>query len=499
MNRGTDMGSSIDGGDSSASGQAAPLDLVIRNGTVATAGDTVRCDIGIRDGRIVALGEALGRAESVIDATGRLVTPGGIDSHCHMDQQPWEGQATVDDFRSGTLSAACGGTTTVIPFAMPLRGQSLRAVVDDYHRRAEGKAVIDYAFHLVVSDPSPQMLGQDLPALIRDGCTSFKVYLTYEGLALADEEVLNVLDLAKREGAMVMVHAENDAVVRWLTERLLATGKTGIRHHVDAHPSIGDREATHRAISFAELMDVPILITHVSHRDGAEQIRWAQTRGLKIYGETCPQYLFLSAEDIAGPGNGHAGHHGHAHGMEGAKYVCTPPPREKANQEHIWRALQNGTFQVLSSDHSPYRFTDKIKGGPNTPFTKVPNGVPGIELRMSLLLSEGVGKGRITLNQFVALTATNAARIYGLYPRKGTIAVGADADIAIWDAEREWTVSHSLLHDNCDYTPYEGMRLRGWPLTTLSRGEIVWNGSEPQAKPGRGQFLRCDLPAAPRP
>jgi dihydropyrimidinase len=480
---------------------ATSFDLLIRNGTVATAGDVVRCDIGIRGGRIVALGEQLGPADEVIDATGRLVTPGGIDSHCHMDQQPWEGQATVDDFRSGTLSAACGGTTTVIPFAMPIRGQSLRAVVDDYHVRARGKAVIDYAFHLVVSDPSPQILGQDLPALIRDGCTSFKVYLTYEGLALADGDVLNVLDVAKREGAMVMVHAENDAVVRWLTDRLLAQGKTEIRHHLAAHPSIGDREATHRAISFSELMEVPILITHVSHRDGAEQIRWAQTRGLKIYGETCPQYLFLSSEDIEGTGNGHGEHHGHghAHGMEGAKYVCTPPPRDKANQEHIWRGLQNGTFQVLSSDHSAYRFTDKIKGGPNTPFTNVPNGVPGIELRMPLLLSEGVGKGRITLNQFVALTATNAARIYGLYPRKGTIAVGADADIVIWDAEREWTVTHSLLHDNCDYTPYEGMKLRGWPIMTLSRGEMVWDGGEPLGTPGRGRFLRCDLPEVPRP
>jgi dihydropyrimidinase len=465
----------------------ASFDLLIRNGTVATAGDTVRCDIGIRGGRIVALGEQLGRAENVMDATGRLVTPGGIDSHCHMDQQPWEGQQTVDDFRSGTLSAACGGTTTVIPFAMPLRGQSLRAVVDDYHRRANGKAVVDYAFHLVVSDPTAQVLGQDLPALIRDGCTSFKVYLTYEGLALADEEVLNVLDLARREGAMVMVHAENDAVVRWLTDRLLAKGQIQIKHHLAAHPSIGDREATHRAISFSELLDVPILITHVSHRDGAEQIRWAQTRGLKIYGETCPQYLFLSSDDID------------MHGMEGAKCVCTPPPRDKSNQEHIWRGLQNGTFQVFSSDHSPYRYVDKIKGGPDTPFTKVPNGVPGIELRMPLLLSEGVNKGRITLNQFVALTATNAARIYGLYPRKGTIAVGSDADIAIWDTEREWTVTHGLLHDNCDYSPYEGMKLRGWPVMTLSRGETVWSDGKPHGAPGRGQFLRCDLPEAPRP
>ena len=470
---------------------AAPFDLLIRNGTVATAGDVVRCDVGIRGGRVVALGEDLGKAEETIDASGRLVTPGGVDSHCHMDQQPWERQATVDDFRSGTTSAACGGTTTVIPFAMPLKGQSLRAVVDDYHRRANGKAVIDYAFHLVVSDPSPQVLGQDLPALVRDGCTSFKVYLTYEGLALDDTQVLNVLDFARREGALVMVHAENDAVVRWLTDRLLAEGKTGIEHHLSAHPHIGDREATHRAISFSELLDVPILITHVSHREGAEQIRWAQTRGLKIYGETCPQYLFLSAEDIAG--------HHHDHALAGAKYVCTPPPRDKANQQYIWQGLQNGTFQVLSSDHSAYRFTDKIKGGAKTTFANVPNGVPGIELRAPLLLSEGVGKGRISLNQFVALNSTNAARIYGIYPKKGTIAVGGDADIVIWDTEREWTVTHELLHDQCDYTPYEGMRLKGWPVMTLSRGEIVWDGKEPVATPGRGQFLRCDLPETPKP
>jgi len=464
-----------------------PLDLIIRGGTVATAGDVVRCDIGVRGGRVVALGEDLGRAERVIDATGRLVTPGGVDSHCHMDQQPWNGQATVDDFRSGTISAACGGTTTVMPFAMPLRGQSLRAVVEDYHQRARPKAVVDYAFHLVVSDPTPQLLGQELPALIRDGYTSFKVYLTYEGLALGDGEVIEVLDLARREGALVMVHAENDAVVRWLTEKLLRAGKTAIKHHLDAHPSIGDREATHRAISLAELVGVPVLITHVSHRDGAEQIRWAQDRGLKVYGETCPQYLFLTADDIA------------AHGLEGAKCVCTPPPRDRANQQHIWRGLQNGTFQVFSSDHSAYRYVDKIKDGPDVPFTMVPNGVPGIELRLPLLLSEGVGKGRLSLEQFVALAATNAARIYGLYPRKGTIAVGSDADIVIWDRERQWTVRRELLHDNCDYTPYEGMTLTGWPLMTLSRGEVVWSDGEVLAQPGRGQYLSCDLPAPPRP
>jgi len=462
------------------------FDLVIRNGLIATAGDVFRCDIGIRGGRIMALGHDLGPTEEIIDAAGKLVTPGGIDSHCHMDQQPWEGQVTCDDFRSGTISAACGGTTTVIPFAMPLRGQSLREVVDDYHRRAGPKAVIDYAFHLVVSEPTPQLLGQDLPALIRDGCTSFKVYLTYEGLALSDHEVLEVLDVAARERAMVMVHAENDAVVRWLTERLIQSGKTHVKHHLDAHPAAGDREATHRAITFSEVTGVPLLITHVSHRAAAEQIRWAQDRGLKIYGETCPQYLFLSAEDIE---------HG---GIEGARCVCTPPPREKANQEHMWRGLANGTFQVFSSDHSAHRSEAKMQEGPTTPFTRVALGVPGIELRLPLLLSEGVGKGRLTLNQFVQLGSTNAAKIYGLYPRKGTIAVGADADIAIWDTEREWVVSRDLLHDNSDYTPYEGMKLRGWPEMTISRGEVVWNDGAFNAAPGRGQFLRCELPAETR-
>ena len=462
------------------------FDLIIRNATVATASDLFRCDIGIKDGHIAALGDDLGRAEQVIDAAGKLVTPGGIDSHCHMDQQAWEGQKTCDDFRSGTRSAACGGTTTVIPFAMPIRGQSLRAVVDDYHARAKGKTLIDYAFHLVVSDPTPQVLGQELPALIRDSCTSFKIYLTYEGLALNDYEVMEVLDLALRERAMVMVHAENDGVVRWLTDRLLQSGRTEVKYHLAAHPAAGDREATHRAITFSELTGVPILITHVSHNAAAEQIRWAQGRGLKIYGETCPQYLFLAAEDIE------------AHGMEGAKCICTPPPREKANQALMWQGLQNGTFQVFSSDHSAHRYTEKIKGGPKAPFTSVALGVPGIELRMPLLMSEGVGKGRIDIHQFVALTATNAARIYGLAPRKGSIAVGGDADLVLWDREREWTVTHDLLHDNCDYTPYEGMKLTGFPVLTLSRGEIVWQDGEVKGEPGRGRYLACDLPEAPR-
>ena len=466
---------------------AKKLDLIIRNGTVATAADVFRCDIGIRDGRIVALGDDLPAADESIDAAGKLVVPGGVDSHCHMDQQPWEGRETADDFRSGTISAACGGNTTVIPFAMQIQGQSLRAIVDDYHERARSKAVIDYAFHLIVGDPTPQVMGQELPALVRDGCTSIKIFLTYERLALSDYQVLDVLDFARREGAMIMVHAENDDCIRWLTDRLLAAGRTALKYHVAAHSAIGEGEATHRAIALSELTDVPILITHVSARQSAEEIRKAQDRGLRIYGETCPQYLFLTADDID------------THDMEGSKYVCTPPPRDKDNQQYIWRGLQNGTFQVFSSDHSPCHYADKTSGGPKTPFHKVPNGVPGIETRLPLLFSEGVGKGRITLNQFVALGATNAAKIYGLHPRKGTIAVGADADIAIWDTEREVTIRNEMLHHNTDYTVYEGMTVRGWPAMTLSRGEAVWRDGEMRGKPGRGRFLPCDLPNPPRP
>jgi dihydropyrimidinase len=464
----------------------AKLDLKITNGTVATAADVFQCDIGVRDGRIVLLGNELPAAEKTIDAKGKLIVPGGIDSHCHMDQQPWEGRVTADDFRSGTISAACGGNTTVIPFAMQVRGQALRPIVDDYHERARSKAVIDYAFHIILGDPTPQVMGQELPALVRDGCTSIKIFLTYDLLVLSDYQVLEVLAFARREGAMIMVHAENHDCVRWLTERLLVSGNTDIKFHGKAHSPISDREATHRAIAFSELVDVPILIAHVSAGQVAEQIRWAQDRGLRIFAETCPQYLFLTEDDMD------------SHDMEGAKYVCTPPPRTKMDQEHLWRELKNGTIQVFSSDHSPICYSEKIRTGRRTPFHKIPNGVPGIETRLPLLYSEGVGKGRITLEQFVALGATNAAKIYGLYPRKGTIAIGSDGDLAIWDTEREVTIRNDMLHHNADYTAFEGMKVKGWPVTTISRGEVVWSDGEVLGKPGRGRFLPCDPPNPPK-
>ena len=457
------------------------LDLVVRNGTVVSASDTMACDVGVRDGRIVALARDLPRAKREIDASGRLVLPGGIDSHCHIDQQSSFGVMCADDFDSGTVSAAFGGTTTIIPFAAQHRGQSLREVVEDYHARAAPKAVVDYAFHLIISDPTEQVLGQELPALIRDGYTSFKVYMTYDLLRLDDFQMLDVLDLARREQAMVMVHAENHDVIRWFTRRLLDRGHHLPRYHAVSHPRIAEGEATSRAISLSELIDVPLLIVHVSAGEAIDAIRDGRSRGLRIYAETCPQYLFLTAKDLD------------REGMEGAKYCCSPPPRDEAAQEAVWRGLEDGTFEVFSSDHAPYRFdaSGKLAQGPNAAFKDIANGVPGIELRLPLLFSEGVGTGRIDLNRFVALTATNAAKLYGLYPRKGSLGVGADADIAIWNPEREVTISAELLHDNVGYTPYEGRTVRGWPETVLSRGRVVIADGTLEVERGSGEFLPC--------
>ena len=466
---------------------AEPLfDLVIRNALVATASDTFLSDIGIQDGRVEQLGRALGPGSREIDAAGRVVTPGGVDAHCHLDQPMPPPSRMADGFDSGTRSAACGGTTTVIPFAAQHKGQSLRAAVQDYHARAEGRAHVDYAFHLIVSDPTPQVLAEELPALIAEGYTSFKVYMTYDDLKLDDGQILDVLEVARRHGAMAMIHAENADCIEWLTRRLEAAGRTAPRFHGHARPMLVEREATHRAIALSQLVDVPILIVHVSGKDAVEQIRWARGHGLQVYAETCPQYLFLTAEDL-----------GIDDSYQGARCVCSPPPRDKANQEVIWQGLADGLFTVFSSDHAPFRYDapeGKKPGGREVPFAHIPNGIPGLETRMPLLYSEGVLEGRISLNKFVELTATNPAKAYGLHPRKGTIAIGSDADLVIWD-ERERVLRNADLHHNVDYTPYEGQRLRAWPGMTLSRGEVVWDGREFIARRGRGQFLRCGIPS----
>ena len=462
------------------------FDLVVRNARVATASDTFECDIGIRGGRIAQLGLALEAGAREIDAANRVVTPGGVDAHCHLDQPMAPPLRMADGFESGTRSAACGGTTTVIPFAAQEKGQSLRAAVQDYHARAEGRAHVDYAFHMIVSDPTPKVLAEELPSLIAEGYTSFKVYMTYDDLKLDDGQILDVLDVARQHGAMAMVHAENADCIEWLTKRLEAAGRTAPRFHAHARPMLVEREATHRAISLSQLVDVPILIVHVSGKEAIEQIRWARGHGLKVFAETCPQYLFLTAEDL-----------GIDDSYQGARCICSPPPRDKANQEVIWDGLADGLFTVFSSDHAPFKYDSpegKKPGGQEVPFRHIPNGIPGLETRMPLLYSEGVLAGRISIHKFVELTATNPAKAYGLHPRKGTIAIGSDADLVIWD-ERDVVVSNAQLHHEVDYTPYEGMKLKAWPGLTLSRGEVVWDGTAFHGRTGRGKFLRCGPPA----
>lgn len=468
----------------------AEFDTVIHGGMVVVESGSTMCDVGIRGGRVAALGSELGSAVQTIDASGRLVLPGGIDSHVHLAQPSGPGIVMADDFESGTRAAAFGGNTLVMPFCIQEKGKSLRAALTEYHAKADGRCYVDTSFHLVISDPTESVLGQELPAVVADGYTSFKIFMTYEALKLADYEILRVLAVARETGALVMVHAENDDAIRFLAERLERAGRTAPMSHALSRPIPVEREATHRAISLAELLDVPIMIVHVSNGQAMEEIARAQARGLRVHGETCPQYLVLKASDIAGLE------------IEGAKLVCSPPPRDAASQEACWDGLRRGIFSVFSSDHCPFRYDDEHgkrapRGRAN--FRYVPNGIPGIETRLPILFSEGVGKGRISLEQFVSLTSTNHARMYGLYPQKGTIAVGSDADIILWDPDRRVRISREILHDACDYTPYEGIEVTGWPVLTMVRGSMVVRDGNLVGKKSLGRHLPRELPASALP
>ena len=381
-----------------------PLDLVLRNADIVTAGDRFSADIGVRGGTIVAIADALPRASADIDVDGRMVTPGGVDGHCHLDQPMSDGSVMADDFASGTRSAACGGTTTIIPFACQIRGRSVRAAVDDYHHRAAGKALIDYAFHLIVTDPTPQVLNEELPALIAAGYSSFKLYMTYDDLKLNDRQILELLAVARREGAMAMIHAENADCIAWLTEQLLDAGISTPIGHALSRPMAVEREATHRAIALAEVIDTPVLIVHVSGREAIEQIRWAQGPGVSIYAETCPHYLFLTEESLAG-------------GFGAAGCICSPPPRDEANRQAVWdglRTARSTSCRPITRRSCAMVLRANRLRVPTSPFNQVPNGIPGIETRLPLLMSGGVATGRIEPQTFVALTATNPARLYGL-------------------------------------------------------------------------------------
>ncbi|MEH3062139.1 MAG: dihydropyrimidinase [Methylobacterium radiotolerans] len=460
------------------------FDLAIRGGTVVTASDTVRADIGVRGGRIVAVAEGIADAARVIDASGLLVLPGGIDSHVHIAQDSGPGIVMADDFASATRAAAAGGTTCVMPFALQPRGASLRGAVDAYRASAEGQCHVDVAIHMIISDPTEAVLGQELPALVADGYTSFKVFMTYDDLVLNDRQLLDVFHVARRQGARVMVHAEGYDAIRYLSERLERAGETRPYGHALSRPEIVEREAAHRAISHAELIDLPIVIVHVSGREATEQIAWAQGRGLKIRAETCPQYLTLTAEDMKGLGQEDL--------MAGAKYVCSPPTRDVESQEAVWSGIRRGIFDVISSDHCPFRYDDpqgKLNPRGKTSFRWIPNGIPGIETRLPVFFSEGVSKGRISLNQFAALTATNHAKLYGLYPRKGSIAPGFDADLTLWDPNRRETIRQANLHHGSDYTPWEGFDVTGWPVMTIAGGQVIAEDGRVLSEPGRGRVL----------
>ncbi|MDH3030957.1 dihydropyrimidinase [Methylobacterium fujisawaense] len=460
------------------------FDLAIRGGTVVTASDTVRADVGVRGGRIVAVAEGIADAARVIDASGLLVLPGGIDSHVHIAQDSGPGIVMADDFASATRAAAAGGNTCVMPFALQPRGASLRGAVDAYRARAEGQCHVDVAIHMIISDPTEAVLGQELPALVADGYTSFKVFMTYDDLVLNDRQLLDVFHVARRQSARVMVHAEGYDAIRYLSERLERAGETRPYGHALSRPEIVEREAAHRAISHAELIDLPIVIVHVSGREATEQIAWAQGRGLKIRAETCPQYLTLTAEDMKGLGQDDP--------MAGSKYVCSPPTRDVESQEAVWSGIRRGIFDVVSSDHCPFRYDDpqgKLNPRGKTSFRWIPNGIPGIETRLPVFFSEGVSKGRISLNQFAALTATNHAKLYGLYPRKGSIAPGFDADLTLWDPNRRETIRQANLHHGSDYTPWEGFEVTGWPVMTIAGGQVIAEDGRVLSEPGRGRVL----------
>ncbi|MGM4926632.1 dihydropyrimidinase [Tardiphaga sp. 804_B3_N1_9] len=453
-------------------------DLVIRGGTVATSSDVFAADVGITGETVVALGSGLAAGKTEIDATGKLVLPGGVDAHAHIEQLSAAGIMNADTFESATRSAAFGGTTSVISFAAQHVGMDVREVVTDYTALAKKGAMIDYAFHIIVSDVTDKVIAEDIPALVREGHSSIKIFMTYDRLKVDDEKLLDILAAAREAKALVCVHAENHGVIAWMVKRLIDKGYTAPKYHAVSHARVSESEAFTRLIAFSELLDQPVMIFHVSTREGAAVIREARGRGVKIFAETCPQYLFLTAEDLDKPGT------------EGAKWMCSPPARTTDDQEALWQALSLGDLQLISSDHAPYRYdeTGKLRAGPNPTFKQVANGLPGLEVRLPLLFDAMVSKGRLGLSKFVELTSTAPAQIYNL-PKKGSIAIGNDADIAIWDPARKVTLTDEMMHDLTGFSPFSGRTVIGWPEKVLLRGRVLVDGDTFTSKPGEGRLM----------
>ncbi len=453
------------------------MKTLIKNGNVVTAVDNYTADILIEDDKVSVIGRRLDmEADKTIDASDKLVIPGGIDPHTHMEL-PFGGTSASDDFRTGTRAAAHGGTTTIIDFAVQNHGESLIQAVDNWHKKAEGKTAIDYGFHLITTD-LPDERVPEMKQLINEGVMSFKLFMAYPGVFLADDAtIFRAMKNAGQAGGLVCMHAENGIVINEIIKHALAEGKTAPKYHALTRPTKAEAEGVHRAIAIAEMADAPVYIVHLSCSDALEEVREARDAGLPAYAETCPQYLFLDYSYYE------------QEGFEGAKYVMTPPLREKWNQDKLWQGLAGNDLQVISTDHCPFCFKEQKELGRDD-FTKIPNGGPGVEHRMSLIYNGGVAGNRISLNRFVELTSTAAAKLFGLFPRKGTIAVGSDADIVIFDPNEEQTISAATHHMNVDYSAYEGMTIRGAVKTVLSRGKVVIEDGEYVGHAGDGQFLK---------
>ena len=454
------------------------FDTIIKNGSVVTATDTYTADVAILDGKVAAIGTDLPsqNATKILDAAGKLLLPGGIDVHTHLDM-PFGGTTSADDFETGTRAAAFGGTTTLIDFAIQYKGQPLRQAFDTWMGKATSKAVCDYAFHCIVTDVSGGQLGE-MNDLVREGVTSFKLFMAYPGVFMLDDgSIFKALQTTSKNGGLVCMHAENGSAIDVIVQQALAEGKKAPKYHALTRPTTAEAEATSRAIALAEMAGAPIYIVHLSCNDALEKVREARDRGLPVYAETCPQYLYLSLENFDAPG------------FEGAKYVFTPPLREKWHQEKLWNGLKRDHLQVVSTDHCPFCFKEQKELGRDD-FTKIPNGGPGVEHRMSLIYSGGVAGGRFSANRFVELVSTTPAKLFGLYPRKGTIAVGSDADLVIFNPKRKHIISAATHHMRVDYSMFEGIQVTGMPDVVLSRGKVVVEGDKFVGRAGQGEFLR---------
>jgi len=454
------------------------FDTIIKNGTIVTATDTTRADVGIDGGTISAIATQLPteNATQILDAANHLVFPGGIDVHTHLDM-PFGGTTSADDFRTGTIAAAFGGTTTLIDFAIQYKGQTLRHAFDAWMKKAYDKATIDFAFHCIITDLGSAQL-EEMGQLIREGVTSFKLFMAYPGVFMLDDaSIFRAMSQAAKHSGLICMHAENGGAIDVLVQQALAEGKRAPKYHALTRPTTAEAEATARAIALAEMAGAPVYIVHLSCNDALEKVREARDRGLPAYAETCPQYLYLSLENMDAPG------------FEGAKYVFTPPLREKWHQEKLWQGLARDQLQVVSTDHCPFCFKEQKELGKDD-FTKIPNGGPGIEHRLSLIYTGGVHGKRFSPNRFVEVVSTTPAKLFGLFPRKGTIAVGSDADLVIFDPNEQQVISAKTHHMRVDYSMFEGIQIKGVPKTVLSRGRAVIESGKFVGRPGAGQFLR---------